>query len=192
MNRYLLCAVTAAFVACAGDKPRLHAVSKEPVSVRGWIEDIEGGTRATNPDVESARRTQLFQATQIWVENAEYVSGGVAQNGSFILLDVPPGNVTIGFRAPGVDSAKLVLQNIPGNADVLIPAIVLKTNGASVSKPENIRLRVAAQVAKPAPTGRMAVVSGVQVPIITVPIGAMINRRDYPQPDGFRPVATFK
>lgn len=168
-------------------------VSKEPVSVRGWIQDVQGSTRSATPEMETARRTQIFQATQIWVENADYVSGGVAENGSFILLDVPPGNVTIGFTAPGADQAKIVMQNIPGSADVFIPGVILKPNGASVVKPEDVKVRVASLDAKtPTPTGKTAIVAGLTVPVLNVPLSAMIDRHDYPKPEGFQPVATFK
>jgi enamine deaminase RidA (YjgF/YER057c/UK114 family) len=187
----ILCIVLLTLAACSSEKPK-PAVSKEPVSVRGWIEDVEGSGHATNPDMETARRTQIFQATSIWVDNADYVSGGVAENGSFILLDVPPGNQTIGFAAPGADQARVVLQNIPGNADVFIPGLILKKNGARVMKPAAVKVRVPARIEKEKPTGKMATVAGVQVPIIDVPIAAMIDRHDYPKPEGFRPVATFK
>ncbi len=168
------------------------AVSKDPVSVRGWIEDVAGSQKAATPEMESARRGQIFQATQIWVENADYVSGGVAENGSFILLDVPPGNVTIGFSAPGADQARLVLQNIPGRADVFLPGVILKPNGATLVKPEDVKVRVAADVKKPTPAGSSATVAGMTVPVFDVPLSAMVDRHDYPKPTGFQPLATFK
>ncbi len=187
----IICIVLLILAACSSEKPK-PAVSKEPVSVRGWIEDVEGSAHASVPDLETARRTQIFQATSIWVDNADYVSGGVAENGSFILLDVPPGTLTIGFEAPGAEQARLVLQNIPGNADVLIPGLILKKNGAGVMKPEAVKVRVPARIDKERPTGKMAMVAGVQVPILDVPIAAMIDRHDYPKPEGFKPVATLK
>ena len=146
-----------------------------------------------SPEMEIARRTQVFQGTQIWVENADYVSGGVAENGSFILLDVPPGNVTIGFSAPGVDRAKIVMTNIPGSADVFIPRVILKPNGASVVKPESVVVRIASpEIKKPAPTGKTATVAGLTVPIMNVPLSAMVDRHDYPVPEGFRPLVVVK
>jgi len=186
--------VLALAAACGGggETPK-SAVSKEPVSVRGWIEDVEGSVKSTSPEMEIARRTQVFQGTQIWVENADYVSGGVAENGSFILLDVPPGNVTIGFSAPGVDRAKIVMTNIPGSADVFIPRVILKPNGASVVKPESVVVRIASpEIKKPAPTGKTATVAGLTVPIMNVPLSAMVDRHDYPVPEGFRPLVVVK
>ena len=192
MRRFTILIAVVLAAACDNEKPRTSTVSKEPVSVRGWIDDVQGSVKSTTPELEMARRSQIFQATQIWVENADYVSGGVAENGAFILLDVPPGNVTIGLSAPGAEHARLVLQNIPGSADVFIPAVVLKPNGATVVNPQDVNVRVAAEVAKPTPTGKTAIVAGVTVPILNVPLRVMVDRHDYPRPIGFQPVATFK
>lgn len=193
MRRFAILAAMVLSAACGAKEPsHSSVVSKEPVSVRGWIEDVEGAKRALTPEMESARRGQIFQATQIWVDNADYVSGGVAENGSFILLDVPPGNVTIGFSAPGADQARLVLENIPGNADVFLPGVILKPNGATLVKPEDVRVRVIADVKNPTPSGRSAKVAGLTVPVLNVPLSAMVDRHDYPKPPGFQPVATFK
>ncbi len=181
-----------AFFACGQPQPNPSAVSKEPVSVRGWIADVEGSLHEKTPEMESARLSQLYQATSVWVEKVDYVSGGVAPNGSFILLDVPPGNVTIDFTAPGAEEARLELKNIPGNADVFIPGLILKKNGAAVLKAEDVKVRMPARVDKPAPTGRTAIVAGLQIPIVNTPIAAMVDRHDYPEPGGFAPVATFK
>jgi hypothetical protein len=192
MRRFTILIVAVLVAACGNEQPRTSTVSKEPVSVRGWIDDVQGSVKSQTPEMEMARRSQIFQATQIWVENADYVSGGVAENGAFILLDVPPGNVTIGISAPGVEGAKIVLQNIPGSADVFIPAVVLKPNGATVVNPKDVKVRVASEVATPTPTGKNAMVAGVTVPILSVPLSAMVNRHDYPRPTGFQPVATYK
>ena len=194
MKRWaLLLAAGALAAGCGGGEHRKPiGVSKDPVSVRGWIADVEGSARSATPEIESNRLSQIYQATQIWIDNVDYVSGGVAPNGSFILLDVPPGNVTIELSAPGVEHARIVLQNIPGNADVLIPAVILKANGASVYKPERIQVRLPARIDKPAPTGKTALVAGVQVPVMEVPIAQLVDRHDYPVPEGFHTVATFK
>ena len=192
MRRFTILLVAAVMAACGNETSRTSTVSKEPVSVRGWIDDVQGSVKSTTPEMETARRTQIFQGTQIWVEGADYVSGGVAENGAFILLDVPPGNVTIGLSAPGVERARIVLQNIPGSADVFLPAVVLKPNGASVVNPQEVKVRVASRIDKPVPTGKSAIVAGLTVPIVSVPINAMVDRHDYPKPKGYQPVATFK
>ncbi|HXH39461.1 MAG TPA: hypothetical protein VNN08_12600, partial [Thermoanaerobaculia bacterium] len=142
---------------------------------------------------ESARKQELFRGTNVWIENAPYVSGGVAETGSFLLLDVPPGNVTITFSAPGVPASRLVLGQIPGNADVLVPAIMLKRDTVALLDPNSVKVRLAAAVDKAVPTGAFAVVAGQRVPVTRTPIKEMIDRLDYPNPPASqKPLATVK
>jgi hypothetical protein len=188
-------ALTLFLLGCTGELPSAH-LSKEPISVRGWIADVEqqqdGAFRTV--ETESARRIQLFQGTNIWVENAPYVSGGVAETGAFLLLDVPPGNVTVDFTPPGGQNARLVMENIPGNADVLIPAVLLKPNGSvALLDPKAVKVRLAAKIDKPRQTNMSATIAGVLVPVIEVPIAEMVDRRDYPNAPGTAaPLATVK
>lgn len=176
-----------------GTRPSTQMLSKNPVSVRGWIADVEGANRGEvqTPETEGARLVQLFQSTSVWIENATFVSGGVAETGAFILLDVPPGNVTVSFNAPGAETAQLVLEDIPGNADVLVPALLLRNGGSRLLQPQAVRVRVPAQVKAPRPTGRYARVAGVPVPIVEVPLRALNDRRDYPE-RGVRPLAIVR
>jgi hypothetical protein len=165
-------------------------VSTDPISVRGWIADVEGGApegTLRTIETELARKTQLFKSTTVWVEGATYVSGSIGENGSFILLDVPPGNVTITFTAPGAESSQLVLKDIPGNADVLVPALELRKTSAVPLDPRLVRVRMAARVDKPAPTGQDAFVAGHRVPVVNTPYAAMVDRRDFPNPPGSEP-----
>jgi len=94
-------------------------------------------------ETEAARKAQLYQSINVWIEGAPYVSGALQENGSFLLLDVPPGNVTISFAAPGAPDAKLVLQNIPGNADVYVPALILAKNSVKFADPAAVQVRMA-------------------------------------------------
>jgi len=140
-------------------------VAKEPISVRGWITDVDGGENAATfhtVETESERKRMLFQQTNVWVENAPYVSGGIAETGAFLLLDVPPGNVTITFTAPGAPAAHLVLAGVPGNADVFVPAILLKKGSVSLLDPNSAKVRMAAHIDKPAQSGQFATVAGVR------------------------------
>jgi hypothetical protein len=175
--------------ACSSDEERL---ARNPTSVRGWVLDVKGSQHEQAPEMEIARRTQLFAATTVWVENVELASGGVAENGAFIVLDVPPNKATLGFNAPGAETARVVLEGVPGSADVFIPDIILEPNGAKVLDPKKILVRVPADVDKPTPTGATATVAGYKVPIISTPLKMLVDRREYPNPGGFRPVATFK
>jgi hypothetical protein len=187
---FLLLAMTACF-----PSPETPHVSKEPISVRGWIADVEGApnTSFRTAETETIRKLQLFQATNVWVENAPYVSGGVAENGSFILLDVPPGKVTIIFSAPGAPDARLILVNVPGNADVLVPNLLLKRDSVALLSPNEVKIRLAAAVPHAVPAGLTATVADLRVPVMNTPMAAMVDRRDYPNPPGARmPVATVK
>jgi hypothetical protein len=183
-------------LACGGTPesqgPRVH---KDPVSVRGWIVDVETGPNAAyhTVETEAARKRDLFRGTNVWVENAPYVSGGVAETGSFLLLDVPPGDVTITFSAPGVPVSRLVLKQIPGNADVFIPAMLLKRDTVSLLDPKNAKVRMAAQVDHASPTGAFATVGDQRIPVMGTPIREMIDRLDYPNPPASQaPLAIVK
>lgn len=186
--------LTLALTACSGDEAtkNVYAMSRQPVSVRGWIVDVKGSKHEQVPDMEIARRAQVFQSTSVWVENTEFASGGIGENGAFIVLDVPPLKATLGFNAPDAENAKLLLEGVPGTADVFIPDLILEPNGATVLDPKKILVRLPADVAKASLSGKTAKVAGYTVPIINTPIAQMIDRREYPSPGGFRPVATVR
>lgn len=181
-------------VACGGSENASspYTISRNPVSVRGWITDVANAKRAETIEMEIARRTELFTASSLWVENSEFASGGIAENGAFIVLDVPPGNATLGFNAPGAENAKIELQNVPGTAEVFIPNVILQPGGAKVLDPKAILVRVPSDVEQARPTGKTATVAGHQVPIVEAPLRDFADRREYPNPGGFRPVATVK
>ncbi len=195
MTRQLIAIATLVLAGCGGSEKSetsVYALARNPISVRGWILDVKGSQHEQIADMEIARRTQLFQSTTVWVENVEFASGGVAENGSFIVLDVPPNKAIIGFNAPGAETARIVLEGVPGTADVFIPDVILEANGATVLDPKKIVIRLPADVDKPTPSGKTAKVGGYTVPIINTPLREMIDRREYPDPGGFRPVATVK
>jgi hypothetical protein len=182
--------------ACGGpSEPKGPQVHRDPISVRGWIVDVETGpvTSYHTIETEAARKRDLFRGTNVWVENAPYVSGGVAETGSFLLLDVPPGDVTITFSAPGVAVSKLVLKHVPGNADVFIPAMLIKRDAVSLLDPKSAKVRVAAQIEKATPTGAFANVGDQRIAVMSTPIREMIDRLDYPNPPAsYAPLATVK
>ncbi len=194
LSAWLAAFVALAFAACGGDdaSKSVYSMSRDPVSVRGWILDVKGAKREQVMDVEIARRTQLFLSTSVWVENTEFASGGIGENGAFIVLDVPPLKATLGFNAPGAETAKLTLEGVPGTADVFIPDVILEPNGATVLDPRKILVRLPSDVSKPTPSGKTAKVAGYTVPIINTPLAQMVDRREYPSPAGYRPVATVK
>lgn len=194
MRRVFSVLTLVALAACGGKAPEssVSQLDKQPLSVRGWIHDVKGAQRAETIEQEIARRSALFQATSLWVEDSQYASGGISGNGAFVILDVPPQGAVIGFNAPGAETAQLALQNVPPGADLIIPDIVLENGGSTVLDPAKIQVRVPASVSAPTPTGQMAIVGGYSVPVMQIPLSQMSDRRDYPDPGGFRPVATFR
>jgi hypothetical protein len=185
MKHTLLVLLVAIAAACSGESPNNAAhVSADPISIRGWVLDVEGGPNATyrTVETESARKAHLFQSTYVEVANAPYVSGGVADNGAFLLLDVPPGKVTIVFTAPGAQGARLEIDNVPGNADIFLPDLTLKPNGVTVTNPAAVKVRMAARIEKAKPSGAFVTIAGVRVPVIDTPLAEMSDRHDYPVP----------
>jgi hypothetical protein len=198
-RRAALCLLPSAFcllLACGGGGAKEKQVSREPISVRGWIVDVEQPPSNTfrTVETEAARKYQLFSETNVWVDGAPYVSGGVAENGAFILLDVPPGKTIISFSAPGVAAAKLVLDRMPGNVDVVVPGLLLKRDGGvELTEPGSVQVRMAAQVPKPVPTKQTAIVAGRVYPVTDTPLNSMVDRRDFPNPPPTSaPLATVK
>ena len=165
--------------------------------MRGWVADVEGGGNSNfrTVETEAARKAQLFTSTNVWVDSAPYISGGMSETGSFLLLDVPPGNITISFAAPGAPDARLILQNVPGNADVFVGGLILKKEGVDFADPEAVQVRSAAHIDKPHPNGRFAIVAGRKIPIVDTPIAQLTERHDFPTPparQGQAPLATVK
>ncbi len=174
------------------DSSSAQFLNRKPCSVRGWVFDVKGAKPAESMELEIGRRTELFVNTSIWIENTEFATGGIAENGAFVILDVPPMSATIGFQAPGADQAKLPMLNVPPTAEVFIPDVILEPGGATVRDPKAIQVRVPASVDQPRLTGKFAQIGSYQVPITEAPLNAFGDRREYPNPGGFRPVATYK
>jgi hypothetical protein len=180
----LLVAIALAAAACSDQNLTSPRVSKDPISVRGWVTDVEGGPSATyrTVETEAARKAHLFQSTYVEVANAPFVSGGIAENGSFLLLDVPPGKVTIIFTAPGAQSARLEMDNVPGNADIFLPGVLLKPNGVTLTDPAAVKARMAARIDQAKASGVFVKIAGLRVPVVDTPIAQMSDRHDYPNP----------
>ena len=190
------CLLLSAFAfGCGPSEPAGPTLSKDPISVRGWIEDVEGAANGSYQTVETEafRKSQMFQNMNVWVDNAPYVSGGIAETGAFLLLDVPPGNVTIVFSTAGAPAAKLVLQNIPGNGDVFVPAILLRRDSVTLLDPKGVKVRLAGSVDQAKPAGAMANVGGHPIPIMIAPIREMADRHEYPaRPAAARPLGVVR
>jgi len=192
MNRwsFLLLALLVSCSETPADSP--HALSRQPVSVRGWLHDVEGAQHEQIPDLEIARRQQIFMGTTVFVDKSEFSSGGVAENGAFLVLDVPPNSADVVFQSTNIDAAKLELRDVPGNADVLVPSVILRRGNVTVLDPKAIKVRLPGEGKQARDTGKFATVAGYKVPIIETPLSQLTDRRDYPNPGGFRPVAIVR
>ncbi|HUP66240.1 MAG TPA: hypothetical protein VM557_13265 [Thermoanaerobaculia bacterium] len=167
------------------------SMKKNPISIRGWIAGIDTGApppgdvfAVTSTDLKiSPYQSQLFQETNLSIEGVVYASGGVSDNGSFVVLDSPPGDVVLNFQAPGISLVQLRMSGIPPSADVLIPAIQVHPDRIEILDPKSIAIRV------PAPAGgerkrldEKAIVGEHQVEVWQVPLRDMMDRRDWPVP----------
>jgi len=154
LNRYETCRrrIQPSLLSLRPSQPGGPVVSKEPISVRGLgrRRGRRGMHLPPTVETEAARKAQLYQSINVWIEGAPYrLRRTTRRTVRSLLLDVPPGNVTISFAAPGAPDAKLVLQNIPGNADVYVPALILAKNSVKFADPAAVQVRMAAQIDKP-------------------------------------------
>ncbi len=164
--------------------PSATSPGRYPVSIRGWISDIDTGQPSVYQvtTLRNARLIELLQQTNVSIEKAPYASGGIGETGAFVVLDAPSGRAEMLFQAPGIDGAKLVLSNIPPNADVLLPRLVISPSGVVVTKPESLRVRVPGSSAN-APRRMLpqkAMIGPHSVDIWEVPLRELEDRRDYP------------
>ncbi len=155
-----------------------------PVSVRGWIADIDLPPselmKVADPALMLQRKYALFRSTNIAIEGAPFASGAVSEWGSFILLDVPPGDVTIYFTPPGIGEAVLQLKNVPGNADVMLPALKIKGNKVIIGNPAEAIVRLAGSGTVRKKLEMKVFAGDTEMQVYEVPLGEMNDRRDYP------------
>ena len=195
MRRALLLLLSLAVLAACGgretlDQPGRAGFRKSPVSIRGWIAEIDLGFKqpetfaVTGMDSSiPPQQRELFEETYISIENVNYASGGVADDGSFVVLDAPPGTLVLNMQAPGVPLVQMKLENVPPNADVLIPAIKLYPDRYELTAPDRITIRVPSQGTERKKLPAQAIVGGVKVDVWEVPLREMIDRRDWPSPE---------
>lgn len=174
--------------ACSSEKPK-GAILRSPASIRGWIAEIElpdtGYYKLRSATTGAAdAKMELFRETTVVVDGYQFASGGVAEYGSFIVLDVPPGDVTLTFTAPTVNDVKLALKGVPANADIVIPGLLLTKQGVKIHDPSKVLVRVPNDE-KVAP-GAVVNIGGVDVPVKPVPFGELSDRREWPTPERIR------
>lgn len=178
--------LSAALVARCGPAETGPDVSRSPASVRGWIGDIELPPNETYRLMEKTTginqlKLQILQGTTLSVAGTQVASGGIAENGSFIILDVAPGSVTIIFSAPGLPENMLTIDNVPPNADILLPAVELTLKGAVVD-PKRVVARIPEERGRETPVPPPIRVMGQEVPVRVASLGELVDRRDYPEP----------
>lgn len=173
-------------VACRSES-KGPPIPKNPASIRGWLVDPAAESQpllhlTDTASGEAAHRARVFEQTHISIEGFPYASGGIGGNGSFVILDVPPGQVIINFQPPEGPDAQLLLKDVPPNADILLPRLRIQATEVVPSDPKDIVVRVPARVTARRPTGSQMTVAGQPVPVFEVPLSEMLDRRDYPQP----------
>jgi hypothetical protein len=187
----ILTIVSALSIAASGCGQREPAVNiaRQPASIRGWIHEIElpptdfYKLREASTGAREARM-EIFRETSVIVDEYEFASGGVAEYGSFIILDVPPGDITLNFTAPHVNDVKLPLRGIPPNADVVIGGLMLTTQGARLADPSLVQVRVPRDAKQRTP--ETVSIAGVDIPVQAVPLGELGDRREWPTPQPIR------
>lgn len=166
------------------------------MSVRGWLGDIvtTGESYVTVGKVDAAMmRAETLRNASVYVEGVRQASGGLSEWGSFIILDVPPGKSKIVFQIPGVGDAALQLDQVPSNADVLIPSIRVEAGRASVPDASKIVVRVPGKERKEGVGA--AIIGGQKVAVRQVLVSDLEDRRDFPVPSteaAPKPIAIVK
>lgn len=176
----------AAIAAGCGSEDSGPEVSKSPASVRGWIGDIELPPNETYRLMEKTTginqlKLQILQGTTLSVAGTQVASGGIAENGSFIILDVAPGSVTVIFSAPGLPENMLTIENVPPNADILLPGVELTLKGPSID-PKRVVARIPEERGRETPVPAPIRVMGQEVPVRVSSLNELVDRRDYPEP----------
>lgn len=179
----LLILISLGAAACSAPKGG-NAARSSPVSVRGWIADVElpptDNFMVTDPYLQIQRKYAMFRDTAISVEGVNYVSGGVAETGAFIMLDVPPGDSIINFQPPGLPDAQLKLRQIPGNGDVILPGLLIRGSQVVLFKPEDAMVRLPGTGTARKKLDIPAYVGDQRIDVWEVPLSELTDRREYP------------
>lgn len=176
---------------CIAPEEAGQGPGKTPISVRGWIADIQLPPqeimKVSDPAKERQRMYQFLRDTNVYVVDMPFVSGAIAETGAFILLDVPPGDVTVRFQPPGLPEAELVLTNLPGNADVLIPALRIDGEKVSLQDPSLAVARIPIDEERRTQLDRVVTVGGDPIEVWEVPFSDLVDRREFPTGDEVHP-----
>lgn len=168
----IICFVLPALLSCGESTPR-HGLPKGPVSVRGWVARVDG--------VPNYGKNGYLYDLNAYVDGIERVSGGVQDDGAFIILGVPPGESTVVFQAPGVEGAAIHFEGLPPKADILLPGIVISPEGVTIPHPELAKVRIAnGRGTEIEQVESTTTANGVALPTFRVPIRELGDRLNYP------------
>ena len=186
MFRKLTCLLTLLLIAasCASPEDDGTGPGKNPISVRGWIAYIQlppqEVMKVSDPAKARQRMHQFLSDTNLYVVNMPFVSGAISETGTFIMLDVPPGDVTIRFQPPGLEEAQLVLRNLPGNADVLLAGLRIDGKKVSLIDPSKSVVRIPIDEDVRRKLDQVVYVGDQEIEVWEVPYADLIDRREFP------------
>jgi hypothetical protein len=186
MFRKLTCLLTLLLIAasCAPPEDDGAGPGKTPVSVRGWIAYIQlpaqDVMKVSDPATARQRMHQFLSDTNLYVPDMPFVSGAISEAGTFIMLDVPPGDVTLRFQPPGLPEGQLVLRNLPGNADVLLAGLRLDGDKVSLVDPAKSVVRIPIDEDVRRKLDQVVHVGDQAIEVWEVPYNDLVDRRDFP------------
>jgi hypothetical protein len=155
-----------------------------PISVRGWISYVQLPPqelmKVTDPVKARQRMVQFLRDTNLYVVDMPFVSGSIAETGAFIMLDVPPGDVTVRFQPPGLPEGELVLRNLPGNADVILPGLTIDGEKVSLLDPSKAVVRIPSEGSERRKLDLVVMVGDQQIDVWEVPYNDLVDRREFP------------
>lgn len=169
---------------CATPEDDGGGPGKTPVSVRGYIAYIQlppqEMMKVTDPIKAQQRMRQFLSDTNIYVVNMPFVSGSIAETGAFIMLDVPPGDVTVRFQPPGLQEAQLVIRNLPGNADVILAGLKIDGHSVSLIDPSKSVARIPIDGDVRRKLDINVYVGDQPIEVWEVPFNDLVDRREFP------------
>ncbi len=139
--------------------------------------------QVSDPVKARRRMMQFLTDTNIYVPDMPFVSGAIAETGAFLLLDVPPGEVRIRFQPPGLAEADLVLRNLPGNADVILPGLKIDGETVTLLEPAKAVVRIPIDEDVRRKLDYFVYAGEQEIEVWEVPFADLVDRREFPTGD---------